>query len=97
MKLQETIRRVLRETEISIQSRRRSDSIKKLLEIILYNSLPCQYDDIEEFAPTIFNDVKTYFIVLELKGLNYEEVEEYIKKYLIDDIKRYYIDSQEDC
>jgi hypothetical protein len=63
----------------------------------LYNSLPCQYDDIEEFAPTIFNDVKTYFIVLELKGLNYEEVEEYIKKYLIDDIKRYYIDSQEDC
>jgi hypothetical protein len=97
MNLQETIRRVLRETEISIQSRRRSDSIKKLLEIILYNSLPCQYDDIEEFAPTIFNDVKTYFIVLELKGLNYEEVEEYIKKYLIDDIKRYYIDSQEDC
>ena len=97
MNLQETIRRVLREPEISIQARRRSDSIKKLLEIILYNSLPCQYDDIEEFAPTIFNDVKTYFIVLELKGLNYEEVEEYIKKYLIDDIKRYYIDSQEDC
>ena len=97
MNLQETIRRVLRETEISIQARRRSDSIKKLLEFILYNSLPCQYDDIEEFAPTIFNDVKTYFIVLELKGLNYEEVEEYIKKYLIDDIKRYYIDSHEDC
>jgi hypothetical protein len=97
MNLQETIKRVLRETEISIQARRRSDTIKKLLDIILINSLPCRYDDIEEFASTIFNDVRTYFIVLELKGLNYEEVEEYIKKYLIDDIKRYYIDSQEDC
>ena len=98
MNLQESIRRILREeTKVSLATRRRSQQIKKLLDIVLYNSLPCRYRNTEDFILSVINEVKDIFYAIEFKELEVEEVKNFIKEYLIDDIKRYYIDSQEDC
>ena len=95
MDLQENIKRILREeNEVSPIVLRRSHQIRKLLDIVLYNSLPCRYRNMEDFILSVINDVKDIFHVIEFKELEAEEVKKYIKEFLINDVKRYYIDSQ---
>ena len=86
MNLQESIRRILREeSEVPLNVRRRIYILEKLFNVILSNSTPCDYD------------LETYLITFKLEGMTEEEILSFVKDYFYSEMRRYYIDSQEDC
>ena len=98
MKLIETIKRLIREeVEVPIKLKRRVSKIRHFVEVILFNSHPCGFNNKESFVEEILSDVETYLITFKLEGMTDEELMSFIKSHLISDIERYYIDSQEDC
>jgi hypothetical protein len=98
MTLQENIRRILREeSEIPINVRRRFDILKKLVDVILSNSYPCDFVNEDHYFEGVLYDLETFLITFEMEGMTKEEVLSFIRDYFYDNIKRYYIDSQEDC
>ena len=98
MNLQENIRRILREeSEIPINVRRRFDILKKLVDVILSNSYPCDFVNEDHYFEGVLYDLETFLITFEMEGMTNEEILSFIRDYFYDNIKRYYIDSQEDC
>ena len=98
MNLQESIRRILREeTEIPINVKRRFDRLKKLVDVILSNSYPCDYSSKEQYLEGVMYDLETFLISYQMEGMTNEEIISFVRDYFYDNIKRYYIDSQEDC
>lgn len=98
MNLQETIRRILREESgISLNVRRRINTLEKLVNVTLSNSNPCDYSNEEHFIEGILYDLETYLITFELEGMTEEEILSFVKEYFYSEMRRYYIDSQEDC
>ena len=98
MGLQENIRRILREeSEIPINVRRRFDILKKLVDVILSNSYPCDFVNEDHYFEGVLYDLETFLITFEMEGMTKEEILSFIRDYFYDNIKRYYIDSQEDC
>jgi hypothetical protein len=98
MTLQENIRRILREeSEIPINVRRRFDILKKLVDVILSNSYPCDFVNEDHYFEGVLYDLETFLITFEMEGMTKEEILSFIRDYFYDNIKRYYIDSQEDC
>ena len=96
--LQENIRRILREeSEIPINVRRRFDILKKLVDVILSNSYPCDFVNEDHYFEGVLYDLETFLITFEMEGMTKEEILSFIRDYFYDNIKRYYIDSQEDC
>ena len=98
MNIKENIRRILREeNEIPINVRRRFDTLKKLVDVILSNSYPCDFVNEDHYFEGVLYDLETFLITFEMEGMTIEEVLSFIRDYFYDNIKRYYIDSQEDC
>jgi hypothetical protein len=98
MNLQENIRRILREESgISLNVRRRINILEKLVNVTLSNSNPCDYLNEEHFIEGILYDLETYLITFELEGMTEEEILSFVKEYFYSEMRRYYIDSQEDC
>ena len=98
MNLKETIRRILREeTEIPINVKRRFDILKKLVDVILSNSYPCDYSSKEQYLEGVMYDLEMFLISYQMEGMTNEEIISFVRDYFYDNIKRYYINSQEDC
>jgi hypothetical protein len=96
--LQESIRRILREeSEVPLNVRRRIYILEKLFNVILSNSTPCDYENEEYFIEGILYDIEAYLITFKLEGMTEEEILSFVKEYFYSEMRRYYIDSQEDC
>ena len=99
MNLQEHIRRVLREEyKIPLNVRRRLHILRNILGSSLRSSYPCDYDDLDEFIEDTISDVNQYFKWIEKKKeMTSEEAELTIRGYLLDDIKKYYLEEIQNC
>jgi|688.fasta_scaffold227568_3 hypothetical protein len=103
MNLNENIQRikqmmgVITEDRSSINVLRRLPRVKKLLDVILEYSHPCDFGNVQHFIDGILYDIDTFLIAYEMEGMSSGEIKEFISEYLSDDIERYYYDSKEDC
>lgn len=95
MNLQESIKKHLLEIT-NAKTKRRHNQIRRLLIIILKNSITCG-PDYEQYEKSVLDDVETFMTVLDIKGLSGFEVKNHIEEYLMYFIKRYYTEAQEDC
>jgi len=97
--LQESIRKVLKEEyKIPLNVRRRLHILRNILGSSLRSSYPCDYDDLDEFIEDIISDVNQYFKWIEKKKeMTSEEAELTIRGYLLDDIKKYYLEEIQNC
>ena len=93
--LKESIKRTLKEIT-NPNTKRRHNQIRRLLIIILKNSITCG-PDYEQYEKSVLDDVETFMNVLDIKGLSGREVKDHIEEYLMYFIKRYYTEAQEDC
>ena len=88
MNLQENIRRILREESgISLNVRRRINTLEKLVNVTLSNSNPCDYSNEEHFIEGILYDLETYLITFELEGMTEEEILSFVKEYFYSENK----------
>ena len=83
--------------EQNISLRRRLYYIKELLDVVLDNMHPCDYSNESHFFDGVIYDLETYLSVMNINELQPDEIIDYVKEHMKDDIFRYYIDSQEDC
>jgi len=83
--------------EQNISLRRRLYYIKELLNVVLDNMHPCDYSNESHFFDGVIYDLETYLSVMNINELQPDEIIDYVKEHMKDDIFRYYIDSQEDC
>ena len=97
-KLQESIRRILREElNVPINVKRRFDRLKKLVDVVLSNSHPCDFLNEKHYLVGILYDLETFIITFEMEGMTNEQILSFVKDYFHKYIKQYYINSQEDC
>ena len=102
MKLQEQINRIQSMMGINEDGPlpnvlRRLPQVKKLLDITLENSNPCDFKSLDHFAEGVLYDIDAFLITYEMEGMTSEEIKNFILKYLIEEVRRYYINSSEDC
>jgi hypothetical protein len=102
MKLQEQISRIqsmmfINEDRPSSNVLRRLPQVQKLLDITLENSYPCDFSSLEHFTEGILYDIDTFLIGYEMEGMTSGEIKNFISEYLSEEIRRYYINSMEDC
>ena len=83
--------------DFSISLRRRIDIIKKLLDVLLENSYPCDFENINHFIEGILYDLDVFLLTFDVEGLSSDEIKDFIMKYLKDKIEQYYINASEDC
>ncbi len=98
MNLKESIKIILREeTEISSNVKRRFNRLKELLYIVLDESNPCDYSDIQDYFKSVLYDLETTLLVFQMEGMTSEEILSVVENHFYEDIRRYYINSLEDC
>ena len=103
MNLQENIHRiqsmmgVITEDETSLHIRRRMPYIKQLLDVVLDNSYPCDFDSVKHYEDGILYDINDFLISFEMDDMSSSEIKEFILQHLTDDIERYYYDRRENC
>jgi hypothetical protein len=103
MELHENIHRikqmmgVITEDRPPIHILRRLPIVKKLLDVTLENSYPCDFDNVKHFIDGILYDIDTFLIGYETDRMSSGEIKEFVLEHLSDDIERYYYDSKEDC
>jgi hypothetical protein len=102
MNLQEQILRIqlmmgVISEDFSISLRRRIHIIKKLLDVLLENSYPCDFENINHFIEGILYDIDVFLLTFDVEGLSSDEVKDFIMEYLKDNIEQYYINASEDC
>ena len=93
MNLQENIKRILREetNPKNIHIRRRVETLRKLLDVALKNSYPCDFENLEGYVIGLLSDLRTYLTLYEF------EILEFIGNHLKNEIEMYYYNSIEDC
>ena len=77
--------------------RRRFFYIKKLLDVVLDNMYPCDYSNESHFYIGVIYELETFLDLEGIKGVQPEDVIDFVKQTLKDYIIQYYINSQEDC
>lgn len=83
--------------DISPAIRRRLHLIKSVLSETLYSSYPCDYDSFYHYLEGVMFDMEVFMGNYELENLTFDDVEKYVKEYLIDDIETYYVNKTKDC
>jgi hypothetical protein len=102
MNLQEQISRIqevmgMVNENIPINVKRRIPVVQQLLNVVLENSYPCDFYDVNHFKEGVIYDIDTFLIGFEMNGMTPDEIKEFILTYLFEDIERYYINASEDC
>ena len=102
MNLQENISRIKEmmgviSEDFSISLRRRIYIIEKLLDVLLENSYPCDFENINHFIEGILYDLDVFLLTFDLEGLSSHEIKDFIMEYSKDKIEQYYINASEDC
>jgi len=77
--------------------KRRLYYIKELLDVVLDNMSPCDYSNESYFYIGVIYELETFLDLEGIKGIQPEEVIDFVKQTLKDYIIQYYINSQEDC
>ena len=77
--------------------KRRLYYIKELLNVVLGNMYPCDYSNESHFYIGVIYELETFLDLEAIKGVQPEEVIDFVKQTLKDYIIQYYINSQEDC
>ena len=96
--MRQTIKKILREeTEIPLNVKRRFNRLKELVNVVLEGSNPCDYSNIEHYFKGVLYDLETFLIVFEMEGMTNEEILLVVENHFYEDIRRYYINSLEDC
>ena len=98
MSLRQTIRRILREEmEFSVGFKRRIETFKAIVWNNFAADYPCDYDNFSHFMRGIRQEIKDIILEGENDGqpisdwLTIKEAEDYIEKYMINDLKEFYV------
>jgi len=77
--------------------KRRGYYVKELLNVVLDSMFPCDYSNESYFYVGVIYELETFLALESIKGVQPEEVIDFVKQTLKDYIIQYYINSQEDC
>ena len=81
----------------NVSLKRRVYYIKELLNVVLDSMFPCDYSNESHFYVGVIYELETFLDLESIKGVQPEEVIDFVKQTLKDYIIQYYINSQEDC
>ena len=81
----------------NVSLKRRVYYIKELLNVVLDSMFPCDYSNKSYFYIGVIYELETFLDLEGIKGVQPEEVIDFVKQTLKDYIIQYYINSQEDC
>ena len=81
----------------NVSLKRRVYYIKELLNVVLDSMFPCDYSNESYFYVGVIYELETFLDLESIKGVQPEEVIDFVKQTLKDYIIQYYINSQEDC
>ena len=81
----------------NVSLKRRVYYIKELLNVVLDSMFPCDYSNESHFYIGVIYELETFLDLEGIKGVQPEEVIDFVKQTLKDYIIQYYINSQEDC
>jgi hypothetical protein len=81
----------------NVSLKRRVYYIKELLNVVLDSMSPCDYSNESYFYIGVIYELETFLDLEGIKGVQPEEVIDFVKQTLKDYIIQYYINSQEDC
>ena len=81
----------------NVSLKRRAYYIKELLNVVLDSMFPCDYSNESHFYVGVIYELETFLDLESIKGVQPEEVIDFVKQTLKDYIIQYYINSQEDC
>jgi hypothetical protein len=100
MNLQEQIDRMremmgLNESNVPLAVRRRLNEIKKLLDVVLNNSYPCDFDNSNDFINGVIYDVRES--LEEISGMSSGEIASLIYEYFTNEIEEYYNERTQNC
>ena len=92
MKPQESIRRILREeNELPLSVRRRTAIIDKVIDNMLPNMYPCDYNSADHFIEGILDEIRWFLLDFEdLQGIERIHIEDYILNYKYDELTDYF-------
>lgn len=81
----------------NVALKRRGYYVKELLNVVLDSMFPCDYSNESYFYIGVIYELETFLDLEGIKGVQPEEVIDFVKQTLKDYIIQYYINSQEDC
>ena len=81
----------------NVALKRRGYYVKELLNVVLDSMFPCDYSNESHFYIGVIYELETFLDLEGIKGVQPEEVIDFVKQTLKDYIIQYYINSQEDC
>ena len=81
----------------NVSLKRRVYYIKELLNVVLDSMFPCDYSNESYFYIGVIYELEIFLDLEGIKGVQPEEVIDFVKQTLKDYIIQYYINSQEDC
>jgi hypothetical protein len=81
----------------NVALKRRGYYVKELLNVVLDSMFPCDYSNESYFYVGVIYELETFLALESIKGVQPEEVIDFVKQTLKDYIIQYYINSQEDC
>jgi hypothetical protein len=81
----------------NVALKRRWYYVKELLNVVLDSMFPCDYSNESYFYVGVIYELETFLDLESIKGVQPEEVIDFVKQTLKDYIIQYYINSQEDC
>jgi hypothetical protein len=81
----------------NVALKRRGYYVKELLNVVLDSMFPCDYLNESHFYVGVIYELETFLDLESIKGVQPEEVIDFVKQTLKDYIIQYYINSQEDC
>lgn len=92
MGLTETIKKILREeNELPLSVRRRTSIIDKVIDNMLPNMYPCDYNSADHFITGILDEIVWFLLDFEdLQGIERIHIEDYILDYKYDELTDYF-------
>ena len=92
MNLEESIRRILKEeTELPLSVRRRTTIIDKVIDNMLPNMYPCDYNSADHFIVGILDEIRWFLLDFgDLQGIERIHIENYILNYKYDELTDYF-------
>ena len=76
---------------ISIKLRRRAHSLDKVINNLLPNMYPCDYNSSDHFVEGVIDEIRWFLLdVEELKGIERMDIENYILDYKYDELTEYF-------
>ena len=80
-----------KKTEIPLQLRRRTHLLDRVIDNLLPNMYPCDYNSSDHFVEGVLDEIRWFLVdVEELRGVERTDIEDYIFDYKYDEITNYF-------